>query len=125
MYMQACYLFHANSKYRNPFSSGHRRKGVSNMSRIKSATKALAYWLAFLSTNVLFSPITLADTDIGIELTNGERKVTWLGNDLSVSKDNSTATADRWNPEWEEDNLFDYSAYVKNLKLSVMIQHNF
>lgn len=72
------------------------------------------------------SSSVFADAHFGVGLSDRDKKVTWLENDVSVSDDITTQTDDRWNAKEEDFSILDdYQGYLKSFTLYMVFKRNF
>jgi hypothetical protein len=71
------------------------------------------------------SPCLFADAHFGVGLSDGDKKVTWVDSDVSVSDDIATEIDDRWNGKEVNTSDIDYETYVKSFNLYMVFKRNF
>ena len=71
------------------------------------------------------SSLSLADTHFGLGVSDGDRKVTWLGNNLSVSDELAMKSDYHWLEKEEATSDINYEAYLKSFKLYMVFKRKF
>ena len=94
---------------------------TNKSSRIKAALTSMTCVLILTASSSSF-----ADAHFGIGLSDGEKNLTWVENNVSVSDEMATKLNAQWNAKEEE--FFsdvDYEEYVKSFKLYMVFKRNF
>ncbi|KPJ93899.1 MAG: hypothetical protein AMJ53_06350 [Gammaproteobacteria bacterium SG8_11] len=88
---------------------------------LSTVVKSVACAILFISSSTV-----IADTHFGVGVSDGDKNLTWVENDVSVSDDMVTKLDPRWN-EKEVDDITDinYETYVKSFKLYMVFRRNF
>jgi len=111
-----------NPKHSHRISKDKTLKNyTSKSSRIKSAVTSMACVLILTASSSLF-----ADAHFGVGLSDGEKNLTWVENNVSVTDEMATKLNAQWNAR--EDEFFtdvDYEEYVKSFKLYMVFKRNF
>jgi hypothetical protein len=66
-----------------------------------------------------------ADAHFGFGVSDGDRQLTWLENDLSVSDDINTQFDVQRNAKEDDVTDIDYEAYIKTFKLYMVFKQKF
>jgi len=102
----------------------NRKSCQSKVSTAKTKTQRLCSIL-LCATCILTSPAIFADAFFGFGVSDGDRKLTWLKNDVSVADELNRQYDEHWQDKEEDINNLDYDAYVKTFKWYMVFQQKF
>ena len=93
----------------------------TNLTSINKLLKTASCALILTASSSVF-----ADTHFGFGLSDGEKKVTWLQKDVSVSDDITSKFDEHLQDKEDELSVLDdYDTYIKGFKLYMVFKRNF
>lgn len=101
-----------------------KNKLIIGNKNIFSSPKAFVMAMACMIC-LMVCPTVFADGFFGFGVSDGDRKLTWLDNDVSVSDEMNRKYDYYWKTKEEDTSDIDYQAYVKTFKLYMLFKQNF
>lgn len=105
---------HQQSQITSPHSTNRK------CTPIRLSLKVIACALLLTASSAV-----IADTQFGFGISDGDRKLTWLKNDVSVSEEVAARFDNSRNAKEEEISDIDYEAYLKTFKLYMVFKRSF